>query len=262
MKQSTHSPFIIFINYRSQRQRLICLILLVCILLLLFNYQLTIGKAILTSDSSQQLVVVVSPTIVVFYNIFVPDTRVGQDNSLRIVKAQLAQLALAPFLSKMQQRPAAPIILRYVTIGTPNVVTPVFMKQHCPRRYTCEHAHHVDSGTEATTLQQLHDYCSTSGDNTQTIAAYIHNKGSFHESTVNENWRPILTDAVLSSECVNHTMHDDCNVCGLQFFMVRGLLKVHWHGCFCLSLPNASLHSHYGIAMVAVLSWKHVHGEM
>lgn len=175
--------------------------------------------------------------------------------------------------------------VRYVTLGAANVLTTQLMQQndYCGDDLSCQHLEHVPQGREVHTLAYLHDFCvakmatteeadqvanrtkmmsnhqhassffsTSSQSSTIAVAAkeqhrvvYLHNKGSLHRTTTNDNWRFILTEAALSELCLRpnyyyyyltvsnssrantttHTNHSrstgpapDCNLCGLQFF--------------------------------------------
>ena len=94
----------------------------------------------------------------------------------------------------------------------------------------CVSALHVDKGGEADTLSVLYEHCrsSTAED---TRVAYMHNKGSFHPTPANSNWRPALTAAVVSKECVEPPDHT-CNLCGLTFAAPPTMFTVLMPGNF------------------------------
>ena len=77
-------------------------------------------------------------------------------------------------------------------------------------------AHH-ESGDEHLTLHSLWKYC---GANPHNSVAYLHSKGSFHPSTVNDQLRKFLTRATLSQECASRIRSKNdstCNVCSSRF---------------------------------------------
>ncbi|GKY97073.1 hypothetical protein MPSEU_000665800 [Mayamaea pseudoterrestris] len=146
----------------------------------------------------------------VFYNVFIPDSDDGKRNARRIVKEQLQQVAHSFAATSMQQ----PLPVFYYTIGAVNVVTPKTMASFCPDPLECHHMQHHEQGSEAITLDALRQFCMERPTATVT---YIHSKGSFHHTFLNERWRRILTDAALSEHCYAH-MGSDCNICGAQFY--------------------------------------------
>jgi len=72
---------------------------------------------------------------------------------------------------------------------------------------------HRPKGTEILTLHSLWNFCR---DNKQVEkVVYLHPKGSFHPSELNENLRKFLTAGALSEECAS--VDDACNVCSSRF---------------------------------------------
>jgi hypothetical protein len=158
-----------------------------------------------------------------FYNIFIPDSQDGQENSLRIVQEQLQQLADSDAVTHSLDQGSTWVL--YITIGAENVLTSSWLEtnQACPPSLVCKHAGHYRAGTEALTMQLLHDFCRLTDNQhaeTTKLVTYIHNKGSFHYSEINENWRYHLTRGATYEDCITHLQKDDCNVCGLRFFPI------------------------------------------
>ena len=95
----------------------------------------------------------------------------------------------------------------------------------------CVYDLHVDEGGEADTLSVLYEHCSSSSTAEDTRVTYMHNKGSFHPTPANSNWRPALTAAVVSKECVEPPDHT-CNLCGLTFAAPPTMFTVLMPGNF------------------------------
>jgi hypothetical protein len=172
-----------------------------------------------------------SSTVAVFYHIFFPPHREGQENSARIIQEQLQQLWQST-QQKSQQH------LRYVvyynTIGTVTEhLNNGFIQTWCTAKgLKCIPMEHYAEGLEDKTLQRLHDYCTTSQNSspqTQQQVMYIHNKGSFTVKPINEAWRYHMTQAVSSPQCHDAltttptSNNPQCNVCGLFFSAERGM---------------------------------------
>jgi hypothetical protein len=149
------------------------------------------------------------PSHVIFFNIFIPHSDSGQENSLRIVREQVDQIKNSYALRSNKD-----LIVYFVTLGQAGILTPELMQQYCGPDLSSRHVEHVTQGNEVVTLGHMHKYCQEHDDSTSVI--YLHNKGSFHRADINENWRPMLTDAALSEMCVETP--PTCNLCGLNFF--------------------------------------------
>ena len=149
----------------------------------------------------------------IFYNIFIPASSVGQANALRIVREQVDQIK-----NSYAARRKVNVAVFYVTLGADHVLTPSIMKRYCGLKLDCHHVQHFATGSEMVTLEHMHDFCSRP-EHEDSHITYLHNKGSFHYNEVNENWRPILTDAALSEMCLKTGFQQNsCNLCGLQFY--------------------------------------------
>ena len=137
---------------------------------------------------------------VVFYNVFVPSTRRGKHNAMRIVEEQLAQLPRG-------------CTIQYNTIGHWNTILQHRLERRACRYSKCHHIQHYNDAMEEVTLQRVYDYCESS-ESSRVI--YLHNKGSFHTYKANERWRRHLTAAALACVQSPHA----CNLCGLQYVPV------------------------------------------
>jgi hypothetical protein len=185
-----------------------------------------------------------SPPFVVFYNIYLHPNRT--DLGIGIVKEQLGQVANSYAAQAHTQYKGGDspkrrkrLTIYYNTVGaapalrntTHNIIDNVCASH---QGLDCRYMQHYESGFEEVTLQRAHDFC------TQTMAAaapekdnendnggddhadnirvvYMHNKGSFTDTSVNKFWRRHLTMAVTSQLCLQPA-NDTCNVCGLQFW--------------------------------------------
>jgi hypothetical protein len=146
---------------------------------------------------------------VVFYNVFIPEAPMTE-NAVRIVREQLINIK-----ESYAYRTSKDLKVYFVTLGKEGVITDDFLNEVCGANLSCSLVQHLPQGMETGTLTQMHEFCV---DNQDALVSYIHNKGSFHPKTENENWRPILTEAALSDMCISHLDDDQCNTCGLGFY--------------------------------------------
>ena len=181
----------------------------------------------------------------IFYQIFIPNDNHGRQTTLRIVQEQMKQIQSAILeqqaLQNRNQRlvnlanhhDPPPVQLYYFTIGK-DLLNRLkefhFQTDHCTNHnLQCTHAGHTEKGTEDFTLQGLHEFCQgvqshNMDNNHHHRVVYLHSKGSYHHSRVNENWRYHLTAAALHPSCLHpptpndNSSNDQCHVCGLQFF--------------------------------------------
>jgi hypothetical protein len=178
-----------------------------------------------------------SPPFVVFYNIYLHPDRT--DLGIGIVQEQLDQIAKS---YAAQSHTSATdtdndggpkwkrLTIYYNTVGAPALHTTQIMNDLCSRNgLDCRYMRHYDSGFEEVTLQRAHDFCAQTAapenenddkndsDDTDIRVVYMHNKGSFTDTSVNKFWRRHLTMAVTSQHCLQ-PVNDTCNVCGLQFW--------------------------------------------
>jgi hypothetical protein len=73
---------------------------------------------------------------------------------------------------------------------------------------------HHEEGSEVYTLERMRQYCIR---NPHHRVTYLHSKGSYHASTLNDNWRKVLTAAALSKDCIDPPDRQ-CTVCSAMFF--------------------------------------------
>ena len=141
--------------------------------------------------------------ITIFYNMYIPDHPRWTDHAIDIVKEQLEHRNNSII-------PNAP--LYYINIGKN-----IGELENCNN---CEKIMHYDSGNEVETLSHLHDYCTIHKD---AKVIYMHNKGSFTISSLNDRFRNMLDKAIFSTEClfVNTPPSEEsgceCNVCSARF---------------------------------------------
>ena len=169
----------------------------------------------------------------IFYQIFVPDTDdKGRQNALRIINEQMQQIQTAIVEQQQKSQQFRPFQLYYYTIGRelPNrLKEDHFRSDYCIDKnsmlLSCTHGGHAKTGSEDFTLQALFEFCRTVQRNMETRhhehrVVYLHSKGSYHHSRVNENWRYHLTSAALHPSCLSSIDNTStrCHVCGLQFF--------------------------------------------
>lgn len=83
--------------------------------------------------------------------------------------------------------------------------------------FTCQHLEYYESGFESLTLDHLHTYCKNHPDD---IVTYLHPKGSYNARREQALWRDLLTEAALSSLCLDALREDHCNLCALTFHWI------------------------------------------
>ena len=165
-----------------------------------------------TSDAPEEkedTAATVEPDTTVFFNVFRPKeaSAVAQG----IVSEQLRMLQASPGWPRVSS-------VEYVTIGDPSRI-------ECDR---CNHTAHHDEADEVVTLNKLQAYCKAAvppdGSSSDLYVAYVHDKGSLHESAKNERLRRMLMHAV--SSCISdqdehgHTSrlrNNECDVCSARF---------------------------------------------
>lgn len=169
-----------------------------------------------------------SPPFAIFYNVYIPTTPNGLQNTARIVREQIERVSKSYAASQTH-----PVQLYYNTVSTNSslgqqVVN--LMKQECAiedsaskrRAIDCRHGNHFREGHEEVTLQCLQEYC---GQHPSQRVVYLHSKGSHTHDRKNEWWRRHMTSAVTNEQCLHPpSRHTDCNVCGLVFFAMPGFM--------------------------------------
>ena len=144
----------------------------------------------------------VNAPVTAFYNVFAKDTRAAA----AIVAEQMRQLREAPLWPFIEE-------VRYATIG-PDAAIAAEVAKHCTD-VKCVHLGHDAAGSELNSLEPLHAYCVQ---NPEASVAYLHDKGSFHESPRNARLRRVLLRGLSSRPCAAAiTTHSACDVCSSRF---------------------------------------------
>jgi hypothetical protein len=175
-------------------------------------------------------------SIAIFYNVYIRPEE--PNKGLRIVREQLRDRA--------HQKSLRDATLYYTLIGATNVTFP-------PCEFCVELAS-VETGDEVITLQKLY---------------YIHNKGSYTNSTGNEVLRKVLTKAVFSKECYDMPKAQevgDCNLCSAQFTILpfHSTVRNFWVGeCSYISKlipPNQFTKAKEDLMdkVLSNASWEHI----
>lgn len=145
------------------------------------------------------------------------------DHALKIVREQIMTLQSSSLLRN------API--HYTLIGK-NETDRIQTICH-ELSANCIQSQYVPQGGEMLTLQAFWEYCNREKD---ALGTYIHNKGAFHPSVQNDNFRIMATKAVVSDACQTipyqvaignkktedkdnnaTSSHRSCNLCGARF---------------------------------------------
>lgn len=145
------------------------------------------------------------PQVVGFYNIY------AAGDFRQIVEQQVSVVRDSGLLERVDS-------IYYATIAPPgeNLVidTPKFT--HIK--------HHGDTGEEMDTLALLYEYCHA---NPASKVFYFHNKGSFHNSAQNQQFRRFLNCFVLNPSCISTLdTHDTCG------WRVSPVPHIHYSGNF------------------------------
>ena len=89
-----------------------------------------------------------------------------------------------------------------------------------PLCHPCTPLHKAATGSEQLTLQSMYEHCVAHKSHR---VVYLHNKGSFTRSDLNNHLRRVLTLGVTSKECIerpivpNRSDESYCNICSTQF---------------------------------------------
>lgn len=142
-----------------------------------------------------------------FYNAFVPSDK-GKgaiEHAFKIIRSQLSDIALSYAASHPK-----PLNVYYNSIGS-KMLNDTTMREMCVGNLRCQQLNHYDKGSEEVTLAEARRYCLAHRSHR---VIYVHNKGSFHPSKSQDNWRYHGTAAVTSSMCLN-PVDETCNACSL-----------------------------------------------
>jgi hypothetical protein len=165
----------------------------------------------------------------IFYNVFIPDDTAtgseGTERAFRIVSDQLQQIAESYAGGHFRKGDSSinvtllpTVHIYYTTVGPTDLLPESRMStaDFCGAypHFRCSHLGHRTSGFESITLDHMHQYCR---DHQSERVLYLHSKGSYHPSVLNDNWRRVLTMASTAKECIEPP-DDKCNVCGALFY--------------------------------------------
>jgi hypothetical protein len=149
-------------------------------------------------DPSSSLGASPKPKTAIFLNAFISAVNPGM--SVQIVHEQLRQLTNATHHKDA--------VLYYNIIGHN-------YSNLCPLDVNCQKLAYYESANEEVTLQALYDHCV---DNEDDYVVYVHNKGSFHSSQMNDRKRRIATKGAFSEACTKiQQPSSPCNVCAFRF---------------------------------------------
>lgn len=106
--------------------------------------------------------------------------------SLEIVKEQMDVIGSSYAASYDDGKP---VTVYYNTIGRQGALNATYMHHVCSERnnFLCVHMAHHNEGFEEKTLQPLYEHCHNQG-GSDTRVVYMHNKGSFHESSMEKSY--------------------------------------------------------------------------
>lgn len=142
----------------------------------------------------------------VFYNVFAPPGE-KWTRALPIVEEQLTALRAAPLWPFVAE-------IRFATLGAESIATAV--AERCAALgATCVHLGHADAGSEGASLMPLHQFCATEPG---AAVAYIHDKGSFHDTPQNRILRAVLLRGLASRPCADAIVGGQaaCDVCSMR----------------------------------------------
>ena len=136
---------------------------------------------------------------VVMYNIYFDDSH--KLLAAAIVNEQIESILKSETYNRIKS-------IDFVTINGD-----IDLSQTCPK---CNHVRTLDHGNELDTLQLVYEHCLT---NPQDRVAYIHDKGSLHNTPENARQRQMLMKAVFSRECFD--FENECDTCSARFDVLR-----------------------------------------
>jgi hypothetical protein len=146
----------------------------------------------------------------IFFNTFSKINKT--EHAKQIIISQLQEINSQPLLDGAA--------LFYTRIGELDWEWPVF---ECRGNLTlssnqtqrqCTEIAALPEGHENVSLQAMHQYCVR---NKQDRVVYMHSKGTFTESKVNDQLRNILMKAITSEGCLNYTADGTCHTCSARF---------------------------------------------
>ena len=140
-----------------------------------------------------------------------PTEAPGTQYAMTVLTEQLGQVAHS--LNQLDNNGRAVVYYNLIGKALPPDKVEAFCHSLHPN-LSCRMIGYYKSASESVTLQNIYEFC---GANEDSRVTYIHSKGSYHHTDVNQNWRRELTTAVLHPQCLN-PLDDKCNVCGTSFF--------------------------------------------
>jgi hypothetical protein len=162
------------------------------------------------------------PKLRAFYNVFIPpsENNTVSEVVVDLIFEQLTQIATS-YAAK-----AYDIVIHVIASG--QAVNDAWLQSLCTSvttytnhtedTFQCVLVAQYSQGNEMETLAKVHDYCL---ENTNELVLYFHNKGSFHPSVENDNFRRSLTAATSSKHCLTKMTSpskDACDACGLLLY--------------------------------------------
>ena len=127
-------------------------------------------------------------SLIIFYNLYIPNDEEGIKNAINVVKDQIGQIASVLTRiekeNKSTKNQSRGVVL-YNLIGNEHAYSTTDMKSLCHKlhpRLDCQLLEFHKEASEAVTLQDIHDYCHSgiSYNQNATRVTYLHSKGSYH----------------------------------------------------------------------------------
>ena len=142
--------------------------------------------------------------LTIFYNVYMHNNRTARARTPVVVQQQLAAVKRSPAWPAVAE-------VRFATIGDPRGRETVL---HACRKAAigaskCVHLGHTTSGSEATTLAPLHDFCRA---HPRALVAYLH--AGFRKTGA---LRRAALRGMASSACARALRGDTCDVCAMRF---------------------------------------------
>ena len=161
-------------------------------------------------------------SVVVFYNLLIPDDPSRHENAMAVLKDQLNQVGRSlRSLDESIRFPGAngthTVSLYYNIIG--GSLPEQTVAQMCSEIHpglSCRLLDRYETASESVTLMDLHNFCAD-GVNDDRRVTYLNSRGSYRQTETNDNWRRSLTDSALHPDCLSPP-DDQCDLCGGQFY--------------------------------------------
>ena len=175
--------------------------------------------------------------LIIFYNLYIPHDSEGMTNAIEVINDQIGQISEE--LRRIEEGNSGDGngkkinekggVIFYNLIGNEDAFPSDKMRDLCHQlhpRLDCHLLQHYEEGSEAVTLQDVYDFCSSDDvvkDANQTRVVYLHSKGSYHSQKANHIWRRVMTSASLHPDCLNPP-NATCDVCGAQFYIKYAIM--------------------------------------